>query len=1073
MKNPHATKSRTGKLLAMGSAATAVVGLFAVTFSLGARPVEHRSINIDASNWGSVTAPTYGTSEIQVAYSSAELFAGPNKFGSYYQGVLPSGAFSKPWGTTIQIGMNPLGLALTADGRFLITSNDDEREAGLPSLVNPVNQPVYSLSVVNTQTMSVVSQINPPEKFFIGLQVSGAGPYTVWASGAGDNVIYLFNVDTSGAISAGSPAKISIAPITSNTSGYVSNYTPSAYFNTPDSGGNLPPVPSGFNRTAGAQLTFPAGSALSPDGKYLYVACNGDNSLAVIDTTTKLVVKQIPVGYFPYGVAVTSTGTKVAVSNWGVTEYKFKNPTYSGGQLTNLTPTGVNQPDGFYVPVTDTTGSNPKTSSVSLLSAPPGKGAALSLLGSLYEGHSLNDLDPVGDTHPSALAIVHRGSLDVLYVAKANSDSLGRILLKNNRVLPDFDLSPVSVDVEGHAVHGAYPNALAVSPDNTRLYVAEAGINSVAVIDTTNPVAPALLGRIPTGWYPTGVEVSPDGKFLYILNAKGIGEDVNPKTPLIGNPPPTGIASFPGVDSNYIFGSLQQVDLSKITLDNTTVLGYNFAIHTPSDTTIVPEGGGPSSKITHVFFILHENKTFDSQLGNLGSRFGNFASLTYNKLDGSTYTNGQNIGVTLNTQQIANAFATAVNYYSDSEESDAGHQFCASGTATDYTEKTLLVKTGRGLLVNKNFEPEDYPEGGYIFNNAVRHGVTFKDYGAMVRIEGTDTGTSTPTTLNDPFSGNAGLPELQPDNFHVTNPLVNLGDVTSPVEGLGQSYFLALPVVAVLGGNNPSGEPRLDRNYPGYNFNISDQRRAQEFNNDFDRMVAAGTLPQFVYLYQPNDHTGGLQAPNKSLFTNTGLEEVADGDVGLGMVINHIMNSSVYYDPETGEGSAIFITYDDAQSSIDHIHPHRTPLMVVSPYAKPAYTAQRHYISASVVKTEELLLGLPPNNLGDLFATDLRDLFQGTYNGIAPLPVVASNYKPTEEGKRIWSLVAKLDTSAPDRDSHRLGVLLRLSAKADELHEAARQSHHLNSASYKAQQAWLYKMALKLVSGPAPRDSDG
>ncbi len=135
-----------------------------------------------------------------------------------------------------------------------------------------------------------------------------------------------------------------------------------------------------------------------------------------------------------------------------------------------------------------------------------------------------------------------------------------------------------------------------------------------------------------------------------------------------------------------------------------------------------------------------------------------------------------------------------MNYYSDSEESDAGHQFAASGTATDYTEKTLLVKTGRGLLVNKNFEPEDYPESGYIFNNAARNGVSFKQYGLeAARITGTDTGTNQPTTLNDPQSGNCGTPQLNPDKFHISNPLVNLGDVTSPVQGIGQSFFMTLP----------------------------------------------------------------------------------------------------------------------------------------------------------------------------------------------------------------------------------------------------------------------------------------
>jgi hypothetical protein len=108
----------------------------------------------------------------------------------------------------------------------------------------------------------------------------------------------------------------------------------------------------------------------------------------------------------------------------------------------------------------------------------------------------------------------------------------------------------------------------------------------------------------------------------------------------------------------------------------------------------------------------------------------------------------------------------------------------------------------------------------------------------------------------------------------------------------------------VLGQNNANGEAHLDRNYPGYNFNISDQRRAQEFIQDFDRMVQSNTLPQFLYIYQPNDHTGSVQAPNKANVGTSALQQIADGDVALGMVVSHIMNSKTYYDPSSGEGSA-------------------------------------------------------------------------------------------------------------------------------------------------------------------------
>ena len=1088
---------------------------------LGLLAVPSAQAQVDATNWGNVTAPVFGTTDPN--YPTAELTAGPNKFGSYFTGVLPNGRKVTPAGLSTQIGMNPLGSVLTADGKYLITTNDDERDGGSTpngsSAHTPdnggsvVNQGSYSLSVIDTSTMKVVSQINAVGSFFIGLQATGSGPYTVYASGGADQTVKAFTVSAAGII-AGSPVKIVIAPITSATNGNVSHYTAALTDSSKK--------PSAFGTAA---ITFPAGSAVSPNGKFLYVACNGDNSLAVIDinpasATFQTVIKQVPVGYFPYGVSVSRDGSRVLVSNWGVTEYKFL-PTgtpgstgalnYDGtGKLTSLarispadgTPghvrSAAGQPDVtdslFFVPVTSS-GVNPKTSSISVISVPGGNGANAVSLGSVYQGQpgGVDALYNVGETHPSATAIVRRGAQEVLFVAKSNDDSLGMMLVSNNRKLADFDLSPLSVTLnDGHKVHGSYPNALAVSPDNTRLYVAEAGLNSVAVLDVTIPTQPKLLGRIPTGWYPSSLSLSADGQTLYVTNAKGVGEDINPATGVTVDFPNTdGNFTGGGVDSNYLYGSAQKIGLANVALDNTTVLANNFATQSGLNTDVVPAGGAASTKIKHVFFILHENKTFDSMLGNQSGHFGAFAATSFNFKGGSPYNasgifpnnSGQYTGVSLNTQLLATTFAAGVNYYSDAEESDAGHQFAASGTSSDYTQKTLLVKSGRGLLVNKNFEPEDYPEGGYIFNNAARNGVSFKDYGAMVRIDGTDTGTSVPTSVNDPDSGITGLPNLvAPNNVNVqtdaNGKVVSSGDVDSQTTGLGQSYFLSLPILDILGTANPNGETRLDRNYPGYNFNISDQRRAKEFIKDFDRMVAAGTLPQFIYLYQPNDHTGGIQASNSSLLKSP-ANEVADGDVGLGMVIDHLMKSPVYYNAGTGNnddtGSAIFITYDDAQSTLDHIHPHRTPLVVVSPFVKPGYVAAKHYVTASIVKTEELLLGIPPNNYGDLFATDLRDMFQSTYNGIT-VPSASftreAKYVPTTEGKRIWTLVAKLDSSAPDRDSHRLGALARLSMAADDLHKAAVAKKHLHAAMYRSTQARLYQAALKLVNAIAPRDTD-
>jgi YVTN family beta-propeller protein len=1023
---------------------------------------------ITRENWGRVVAPVYGSASPE--RHGAERPAGPNQFGDgYFHAVLPNGRVVEPAGRSVEVGMDPLGVRLTPDGRFLIVSNDDDELPATPSIRDERIVAGYGLSVVDTRTMTIVSHFSTSGRLFVGLQITGRGPYTIWASGGGDNSVKRLTLSERGTIDQSE--SIAIKPVTPISSGAVSSYRPSKAFSTADAVGVRPPAPTGFNRTDGAATTYPAGSALSPDRRFLYVACNGDNSLAVIDTATATVVRQVPVGYFPYDVAVSPDGRAVFVSNWGVTEYRFANPTYAAdGTLAALAPVGRNEPAGFFVPKTDTTGETPKTSSISVVSVPGADGTRATLLRSVYVGEPLDELVQVGDTHPSAMALVARAGRHYLYVAKANSDSLGIIRLSKDaagkvavRALPDFDLSPLKVAGVKPAVRGAYPNAIVVSPDQARAYVAEAGINTVAVLDVRTPERPVLLGRIPTAWYPTAVELSANGRMLYVVNAKGIAEDVGTGGTTV---PPSKVpraGSLVNIDSNYIFGTAQQVDLKAAPLGSRAALANNFAIVRSIDDRVVPAGGAPARKIAHVFFILHENKTFDSMLGNL-SQLGPFASLTYTDSKGAPFVNEQYTPVSKNLQALASTFAVGVNYYSDAEESDAGHQFAASGTASDYAEKTQENKSGRGLLVNKNMDPEDWPSSGYIFNNAARNGVAFKDYGALLRIIGTDTGGSSPTTLNDPASGSAGYPVLP-----IGAPLQNKGDVDSPVQGLGQSYFTANPILAVLGTDNPGGEPRLDHDYPGYNFNISDQRRAAEFIRDFDRMLARGTLPRFFYIYQPNDHTGTIVA--KNVTDRTPSMQVADGDVALGMVVEHIMRSPVYYDPETGEGSAIFITFDDAQSTIDHIHPHRTPLVVVSPYAKPG-PATRHYSTASIVKTEELLLGLPPNNLGDLFATDLRDMFQAEYNGVTADALSFTrrySYSASAEGMRIWDLAQKLDLSGPDADSRRLGSLARLSILADSLHAEAEREGRLQDDAYLARQSDLYGLAASLVGD---RDDD-
>lgn len=1051
----------------MPIAAAAAIGL-----ALSAAKGDPQPVSV--KDWGRVTTPVYGSHETAAAgrYKTAELFAGPNKFGSYYTAVLPNGRVVRPAGLTVQAGYNPMGVAVTPDGKYIVVSDDGEKLARTTSMRDRRIIGGYALTILDASTMRMVGQIQSG-KFFIGIQVTGTGPYRIWASGGADNDVKAFDFTPGRPLPSAPSITTVIEPITPADRGYVSHYASSPSADAPSGRKN--------RRTRETAITYPAGCALSPDGRYLYVACNGDNSLAIIDTGSGKVIRQIAVGYFPYGVSVSDDGARVYVANWGVTEYKFKNPIYdSSGALVDVKPIPGNQPDGFYAPRTSTplnSAGKARTSSIFIVNVPGANPANASFARSVYLGQpgGLDALNHVGETHPSASAIVGRGADQVMYVLKSNDDSIAMIRIAAGARLPDFALDTVRVAGSDHRIAGAYPNAIAVSPDRRRAYVAEAGLNAVAVLDTTAPQAPRLLGRIGTCWYPTAVAVSPNGKQLYVASARGVAEDINPATK--SNPLATGLISYSGdtapggfrggMDSNTIFGTLQKIDLSAARPQAADAIRDSFLVQAAGrmDASVVPLGGKPSDRIKHVIFILQENKTFDSMLGAESKHLGPYASQTFNQENGSPYTSAQYGEVDPNTRLLSRTFATGVNYYSDSEESDAGHQFCSSGTASDYTEKTLLVKNGRGLLSNKNFDPEDYPESGYIFNNAARNGVSFKDYGDMLRIAGSDNGGSADPLVDDPASGKSGFPETW-------NPLKNTGDTQSATRGLGQSYIMAIPVLGVLGGRNAGGEPRLDRNYPGYDFNISDQRRARTFCADFDRMLAAGTLPRLLWVYLPNDHTGAVSDDNDQ---PTAPQQVGDGDTALGMVVEHIMASRIWYNRSNNTGAAIFMTFDDAQGTKDHIHPHRTPLIIASPFVKPGYLATRHYSSASIVKTEELILGLPPNNLGDLFATDLRDVFQSRPNGIALPPGSFSRtcrYQPTPEGRRIWSYAVKLDCSGPDRDSNRLGVLAELSMRADRLHHAAQAQGGLRRQAYRRRQAELLAQARILVHEAPARDDD-
>ena len=201
-----------------------------------------------------------------------------------------------------------------------------------------------------------------------------------------------------------------------------------------------------------------------------------------------------------------------------------------------------------------------------------------------------------------------------IYVTNGSNDSLSVIDAKTFQIISTI---PLRLCPEFGNVRGHIPFGLVLSPDGKRLYVAEAGINAIAVIDTDTE---KLVGRIPTCWFPSKVQISPDGKTLYTASAKGYGAGPNGGKNVVislGEKGPgemmKGAVAIIPIPPDTELARLQQqivtntVKMEKITVDEKS----------PDNNPMPPFPNACESPIKHVVYITKENRTFDQVFGEL------------------------------------------------------------------------------------------------------------------------------------------------------------------------------------------------------------------------------------------------------------------------------------------------------------------------------------------------------------------------------------------------------------------------------------------------------------------------
>jgi YVTN family beta-propeller protein len=796
--------------------------------------------------------------------------------------VLPNGRELHPAGNWIPVASYPFALAVRPDGAQIAVPS-----IGFPFALNVVSDPAGSAPSV--QRIPGGFENDPAIETHAGLAYSADGSLLYVATGDSGKIRAYRTSDWKGA-------------------------------------GEL----SLDGTIAGQDFSgsFAATLIVSADGKTIYALDQGNWRIVLIDATTMQRIASVPTGNYPIGLALSSNGQRLYVTNTGLFEYT----TIPGASEKDPLGTGLHFPPFGYPSKAAREGAVVEGKKIAGLGNENSvRGSSLwtydvrdreypALTAKLRLGAQISETrgQSVGGAAPTGVAAEN----DAVYVSLAHEDAVAKISSDGTRLLAQTELSPFTEprfkDAAGRPLRGVMPSGLAVHEG--RIYVAESGIDAVGVLDAASM---RVVSHVPVGWNPSAVAFSPDGKTLYVVNTKGRGAGPNagkghdPRTP------------------TYV-GSLELGSLSAIPLGSLPPAEESTKTVIAANTAAIANRP-PLPRLKHCFLVIRENRTYDEVLGDVAGANGD-PSLARYGMDGwaAEEKSATHLHVTPDLHALVARFAMSDNFYVDSDVSADGHRWVMGINPTPFFNTAWTSGYGgrrhdfpgapqpgrRALFGGADAPmPEDEPQFGSLWEHIAASGKGVLNYGEGLEIEGNDE-----------------MPGSQPE---------------------GQRLFL----------NSPLPKPvfdSTDRRYPTFNLGIPDQFRVAEFERDFKLKLAAGKVPALIVIRLPNDHTMGPRPADGYPYR---ASYVADNDLALGRIVAFLSRTSIWKE------SAFFVTEDDAQNGVDHVDAHRSILLVASPWVKPGSVSHEHSSMGSIVRTIDELLGLGSMNLEDALAGEISGIF--------------------------------------------------------------------------------------------------